>query len=199
MGYLYDPLKETFVSDTAATDLEKDVPVRKPNAVPPKIKTIKKLKNGGTVNKTSTLDNIIPNVIKYSDMYDSKPSVSKPKVKPKTNLNTWQLMKQVEQENLKSKDPLVKKEARKNLREFKKIENNGKSKPFVKKISNIDQRTVTKTPEPMPIVPLNFFQINQEKDPVMIAKENQFRQMLQESERRRNKLEGLAYLMGFKE
>ncbi len=194
MGYLYDPLKETFVSDTAATDLEKDVPVRKPNAVPPKTKTIKKLKNGGTVNKTSTLDNIIPNVIKYSDMYDSKPSV-----KPKTNLNTWQLMKQVEQENLKSKDPLVKKEARKNLREFKKIENNGKSKPFVKKISNTDQRTVTKTPEPMPIVPLNFFQINQEKDPVMIAKENQFRQMLQESERRRNKLEGLAYLMGFKE
>ena len=42
MGYLYDPLKETFVSDTAATDLEKDVPVRKPNAVPPKTKTIKK-------------------------------------------------------------------------------------------------------------------------------------------------------------
>ena len=71
--------------------------------------------------------------------------------------------------------------------------------PFVKKISNTAQRTVTKTPEPMPIVPLNFFQINQEKDPVMIAKENQFRQMLQESERRRNKLEGLAYLMGFKE
>ena len=34
MGYLYDPLKETFVSDTVATDLEKDVPVRKPNAVP---------------------------------------------------------------------------------------------------------------------------------------------------------------------
>ena len=113
MGYLYDPLKETFVSDTAATDLEKDVPVRKPNAVPPKTKTIKKLKNGGTVNKTSTLDNIIPNVIKYSEMYDSKPSVSKPKVKPKSNLGTWQLMKQVEQENLKSKDPLVKKKARK--------------------------------------------------------------------------------------
>jgi hypothetical protein len=137
-------------------------------------------------------------------MYDSKPSVSKPsvskpKVKPKTNLGTWQLMKQVEQENLKSKDPLVKKEARKLLREYKKIENSSKTNPFVKKISNTAQRTVTKTPEPMPIVPLNFFQINQEKDPVMIAKENQFRQMLQESERRRNKLEGLAYLMGFKE
>ena len=47
MGYLYDPLKETFVSDTAATDLEKDVPVRKPGAVPPKTPTIQKFKNGG--------------------------------------------------------------------------------------------------------------------------------------------------------
>ena len=184
MGYLYDPLKETFVSDTAATDLEKDVPVRKPNAVPPKTKTIKKFKNGGAANKTSTLDNIIPNVVKLSKIYD-RPS-------------TWDVMKKVEQENLKSKDPLVKKEARKNLREFRKIENNGKSKPFVKKISNTEQRTLTKSPEPIPIVPLNFFQINQQQDPVMIAKEKQFKQMLQESERNRNKLEGLAYLLGVK-
>ena len=45
----------------------KDRPVRKPNAVPPKTKTIKM--------KPSALDSIIPNIAKYSDMYDNRDDV----------------------------------------------------------------------------------------------------------------------------
>ena len=45
----------------------KDRPVRKPNAVPPKTKTIKM--------KPNALDSIIPNIAKYSDMYDNRDDV----------------------------------------------------------------------------------------------------------------------------
>ena len=66
MTYYYDHLKGTFVSDTDATDLGKDVPVRKPNAVPPKTKTIKKFNQGGSAASKP----LVPDLEKMIDLYD---------------------------------------------------------------------------------------------------------------------------------
>ena len=64
MTYYYDRLKNTFVSDTDATDLGKDVPVRKPNAVPPKTKTIKKFNQGGSAASKP----LVPDLEKMIDL-----------------------------------------------------------------------------------------------------------------------------------
>ena len=170
MTYYYDRLKNTFVSDTDATDLGKDVPVRKPNAVPPKTKTIKKFNQGGSAASKP----LIPNIEKYVDLYDdpkeddfklqynpntglytnkvgtvsARNAVDATAInkylKNKTRLGTWEVMNLNERNNLKSKDPNVKKEARKNLRELKKIERKSKSNPFTEKKSSIETPGLTK-------------------------------------------------------
>jgi hypothetical protein len=73
MTYYYDHLKGTFVSDTDATDLGKDVPVRKPNAVPPKTKTIKKFNQGGSAASKP----LVPDLEKLVDLYDNPQGESK--------------------------------------------------------------------------------------------------------------------------
>ena len=226
MGYMYDHSKGTFIDDTTGADK----PVRKPNAVPPKTKTIKKFKQGGAADKP-----LIPNIEKLIDLYeDPQEEDFKLKYNPNSGLytnkvgsvsarnavdatkinnvlsgndksvvrqvienspkkiSTWDLMKATARDKAKKGDYSE-------LRELRKVEKKYKTKPFIKKISNTDQQTLTKQPEPIPSIPIDFFKIEKEKDPVMIAQERAFKKILQEQEKKKNKLEGLAYLMGVKE
>jgi len=218
MTYYYDHLKGTFVSDTDATDLGKDVPVRKPNAVPPKTKTIKKFNQGGSAASKP----LVPDLEKMIDLYDdpqgedfklkynansgvyvnklgtisTRNAVDANKINelfnPKKKVQAWDIMKASAKEKAKKGDYSE-------LRELRKIERKAKKQTFPKKISNTDQRTLTKAPDPIPTIPLNFLKIDQDKDPIMIAKEKRFLEILKDNERKKNKLEGLAYLMGVKE
>ena len=80
MGYMYDHSKGTFIDDTAGADK----PVRKPNAVPPKTKTIKKFKQGGAADKP-----LIPNIEKLIDLYeDPQEEDFKLKYNPNSGLYT---------------------------------------------------------------------------------------------------------------
>jgi len=84
MVYIVDPINNTLIDDE-----KKEVPVRKPGAVPPKTPTIQKFKNGGApvVPRSENLDERMQRMI-YE--YDGGP---KPKHYDNTNI--------VDQENLK--------------------------------------------------------------------------------------------------
>ena len=84
MAYIVDPINNTLIDDE-----KKEVPVRKPGAVPPKTPTIQKFKNGGApvVPRSENLDERMQRMI-YE--YDGGP---KPKHYDNPNI--------VDQENLK--------------------------------------------------------------------------------------------------
>ena len=84
MVYIVDPINNTLIDDE-----KKEVPVRKPGAVPPKTPTIQKFKNGGApvVPRSENLDERMQRMI-YE--YDGGP---KPKHYDNPNI--------VDQENLK--------------------------------------------------------------------------------------------------
>ena len=79
MVYIVDPINNTLIDDE-----KKEVPVRKPGAVPPKTPTIQKFKNGGApvVPRSENLDERMQRMI-YE--YDGGP---KPKHYDNPNIQT---------------------------------------------------------------------------------------------------------------
>jgi len=139
--------------------------------------------------KNNQTKNIIGERIeKYQELYDET-EVGVPKRK----VQTWDLMKQnaIEGARKGNKDSINE------LRELREIENKDKNRPFIKKNTSPDQRTLTKEQMYSTTAPLNL-DINlfnlPTPDPELERQSKEVEQMIRENDNKRKG--GLAALLG---
>ena len=139
--------------------------------------------------KNNQTKNIIGERIeKYQELYDET-EVGVPKRK----VQTWDLMKQnaIEGARKGNKDSINE------LRELREIENKDKNRPFIKKNTSPDQRTLTKEQMYSTTAPLNLdinlFNIPA-PDPELERQSKEVEQMIRENDNKRKG--GLAALLG---
>ena len=230
-GQLINKFKEKEVGpfETALNNVQnkgKRVPVRKPNAVPPKTKTIQKFNNGGAAIKRNFREENLPErlerlLYEYEDgpkpkhyddprIIDSENMKQKPKPfnnndkstfpsdrSQRQKMNSWDVILDT---TIKSGTPQEKKEMRSYLRDKYNDKDQRKylSKKELKFISAYNE------PKAEPILNTNFkisplpvFQ-PPKQTPEMIEAERRYKAILEESERekQRNRSTGLAGLLG---
>jgi len=222
--------KEVGPFETALNNVQnkgKNVPVRKPKAVPPKTKTIQKFANGGASKRNFRQENFNERLERL--MYEHGESNVKPKhyddprivdfenmkQKPKPfnnsdsstfpsdrsqrqKMNSWDV---ILDSTIKSGTPTEKKEMREYLREKYNDKDQRKylTKKELKFISAYNEPK--KVEQPLTnILPVFDPPKPIQPDPETLRLEQRYKQILEESERekRRNQTTGLAGLLGIK-
>jgi len=239
MAYIVDPINNTLIDDEKPfkkkeykqlefdfSEKKKDVPVRKPGAVPPKTQTIKKFKDGSKpIVRKENLDERIQRMV-YQ--YDGKPNDKPPlhynnpniideenygkRPKPFNNndpssypnerdqrqkISSWDLILDT---TIKSGTAREKKEMRKYLRDKYKDPNQRKyfSEKEKRFISAYKPPEVTIPKVDTTILTQNFKPIEQTIEDKI--REQQFQKMLEDQRRAKAERQGgLAYLLGIDE
>ena len=239
MAYIVDPINNTLIDDEKPfkkkeyeqlefdfSEKKKDVPVRKPGAVPPKTNTIKKFKDGSKpIVRKENLDERIQRMV-YQ--YDGKPNDKPPlhynnpniideenygkRPKPFNNndpssypsdrdqrqrISSWDLILDT---TIKSGTAREKKEMRKYLRDKYKDPNQRKyfSEKEKRFISAYKPPEVTIPKVDTTILTQNFKPIEQTIEDKI--REQQFQKMLEDQRRAKAERQGgLAYLLGIDE